>query len=108
MRREERAVHYAGEPLAAMLEEPSNSWEKDSVSGDEAAGEARGREGPAQTATLEETMEALLRVASPDIPALVSNICCSIGKIVSNTMLIVGIKVTLVSDTLLSDVAFRF
>jgi hypothetical protein len=67
---EERAVHYAGEPLAAMLEEPSNSWEKDSVSGDEAAGEARGREGPAQTATLEETMEALLRVASPDIPAL--------------------------------------
>jgi len=36
------------------------------VNGDEAAGEARGQGGPAQTATL----EAYLRVASPDIPAL--------------------------------------
>jgi hypothetical protein len=54
---EERAVHYAGEPLAAVLEEPSNSWERDSVNGDEAAGEARGRESPAQTATQEEAMQ---------------------------------------------------
>ncbi|MFN9899338.1 MAG: hypothetical protein ACK55Z_11220, partial [bacterium] len=50
---EERMVHYAGESPAAVLEEPSNSWERDSVNGDEAAGEARGQEGPAQTATLE-------------------------------------------------------
>ncbi len=63
-------VHYAGETPVPVLEEPSNDWEEDSVNGDEAAGEARGQEGPAQTATLEETMEALLRVESPDIPAL--------------------------------------
>ncbi len=37
---------------------------------DEAAGEARGQGCPAQIATVEETMEAYLRVASPDIPAL--------------------------------------
>ena len=52
------------------LEEPPNSWERDSENGDEAAGEARGQERPAQTATVEERMEAYLRVASPDIPAL--------------------------------------
>ena len=67
---EERMVHYAGETPVPVLEEPSNDWERDSVNGDEAAGEARGQGGPAQTATLEETMEAYLRVASPDIPAL--------------------------------------
>ncbi len=64
-------VHYAGETPVAVLEEPSNSWERDSVNGDEAAGEARGQEGPAQTATLEETMQALLRPSCrPCIPAL--------------------------------------
>jgi hypothetical protein len=52
---EERVVHYAGEPPVAVLEEPPNNWEGDSVNGDEAAGEARGQGGPAQTATLEET-----------------------------------------------------
>jgi hypothetical protein len=67
---EERVVHYAGEPPVGVLEEPPNDWEGDSVNGDEAAGEARGQGCPAQTATLEETMEAYLRVASPDIPAL--------------------------------------
>ena len=45
---EERVVHYAGEPPVAV-EEPSNDWERDSVNGDEAAGEARGQGGPAQT-----------------------------------------------------------
>ena len=67
---EERVVHYAEEPPVGVLEEPPNDWEGDSVNGDEAAGEARGQGCPARTATLEETMEAYLRVASPDIPAL--------------------------------------
>ncbi len=67
---EERVVHYGEEPPVGVLEEPSNEWEGESVNGDEAAGEARGQEGPAQTATVEEIMEAYLRVASPDIPAL--------------------------------------
>jgi hypothetical protein len=67
---EERVVHYAEEPPVGVLEEPPNDWEGDSVNGDEAAGEARGQGCPAQTATVEETMEAYLRVASPDIPAL--------------------------------------
>jgi hypothetical protein len=67
---EERVVHYAEEPPVGVLEEPPNDWEGDSVNGDEAEGEARGQGCPAQTATVEETMEAYLRVASPDIPAL--------------------------------------
>ncbi len=68
---EERSVHYVEEePPEGELEEPPNSWERDSENGDEAAGEARGQERPAQTATVEERMEAYLRVATPDIPAL--------------------------------------
>jgi hypothetical protein len=67
---EERAVHYVEGPPVGVLEEPPNDWEGDSVNGDEAAGEARGQGCPAQAATVEETMEAYLRVASPDIPAL--------------------------------------
>ncbi len=69
---EERVVHYAEEPPVGVMEEPPNDWEGDSVNGDEAAGEARGQGCPAQTATVDETMEAYLRVASPDIPALFS------------------------------------
>ncbi len=49
---------------------PPNSWEGDFENGYEAAGEARGQEGPAQAATMEERMEALHRVASPDISTL--------------------------------------
>jgi hypothetical protein len=67
---EERSVHYVEEPLVVEPEEPPNDWEGDSENGDEAAGEARGQERPAQTATEEERMEAYLRVTTPDIPAL--------------------------------------
>ncbi len=67
---EERVVHYVEGPPVGVLEEPPNDWEGDSVNGDKAAGEARGQGCPAQTATVEETMEAYRRVASPDIPAL--------------------------------------
>ncbi len=66
---EERVVHYVERPSVGVLEEPPNNWEGDSENGDEAAGEARGQGCPAQIATVEETMEAYLRVASPDIPA---------------------------------------
>jgi hypothetical protein len=54
---EERAVHYVEGPPVGVLEEPPNDWEGDSVNGDEAAGEARGQGCPAQTATVEETMD---------------------------------------------------
>ncbi len=67
---EERNVYYVEEPPVLELEEPPNNWEGDSENGDEAAGEARGQERPARIATVEERMEAYLRVASPDIPAL--------------------------------------
>ena len=67
---EERSVHYVEGSPVHVLEEPPNRWERDSEDEDEAAGEARGQEGPARIATVEERMEALLRVASPDIPAL--------------------------------------
>ncbi len=68
---EERSVYYVEEePPVPELEEPPNDWEGDSENGDEAAGEARGQERQAQSATMEERMEAYLRVATPDIPAL--------------------------------------
>jgi len=67
---EERNVYYVEEPPVLELEEPPNNWEGDSENGDEAAGEARGQERPARIATVEERMEAYLRVATPDIPAL--------------------------------------
>ncbi len=68
---EERSVYYLEEePPVIELEEPPNNWEGDSENGDEAAGEARGQERPARIATMEERMEAYLRVATPDIPAL--------------------------------------
>jgi hypothetical protein len=68
---EERNVYYVEDELPLLrLEEPPNDWERDSNDGDEAAGEARGQAGPAQTTTMEQRMEEYLRVATPDIPAL--------------------------------------
>jgi hypothetical protein len=68
---EERNVYYREEELPVLeLEEPPNEWERESNDGDEAAGEARGQTGPAQTVTVEQRMEEYLRVAAPDIPAL--------------------------------------
>jgi hypothetical protein len=68
---EERSVYYREvEPPVLELEEPPKHWKRDSENGDEAAGEARGQERPARIATMEERMEAYLRVATPDIPAL--------------------------------------
>jgi len=49
---EERSVHYVEESPVRVLEEPPNRWERDSEDGDEAAGEARGQERPAQIATV--------------------------------------------------------
>jgi hypothetical protein len=68
---EERNVYYVEDELLVLrLEEPPNEWERESNDGDEAAGEARGRTGPAQSATMEQRMEEYLRVAIPDIPDL--------------------------------------
>jgi hypothetical protein len=68
---EERCVYYREvEPPVLELVEAPNKWERESINGDEAAGEARGQARPAQAATMEERMEMYLRVATPDITAL--------------------------------------
>ncbi len=51
---EERNVYYVEDELPVLrLEEPPNDWERDSNDGDEAAGDARGQAGPAQTTTMD-------------------------------------------------------
>ncbi len=68
---EERHVYIMEEEVPVIrLEERPNELEVDSDGGYEAEGEARGLSSPVQTSAMEQQVEAYLRVAIPDIPAL--------------------------------------
>ncbi len=77
---EERHIYYIQDEIPVLrLEEPFNSWEVDSNDGCEAAGEARGRPGPARAADVEQEMEEYLRVATLDIPTLFPRPACDLS-----------------------------
>jgi hypothetical protein len=77
---EERHVYLVEDEAPVIrLEERANEWEVDSDGGHEPEGEARGLSSPAQTSEMEQRVEAYLRVATPEIPALFPRPVCDLS-----------------------------